>query len=359
MQNNINIIAPINQLGYGVASLNIVKSLSSMANVALFPIGSPSDIKDEDVPFIKKALENAQLPDFKAPCIRVWHQHDMSQFVGKGQQIAFPFFELTKFSEREKHHLNNVDKIFVASQWAKNICLSELSQSEDNIIVMPLGVDTDIFKPASNVNQDKKTIFFNCGKWEKRKGHDILPIIFDEAFDADDNVELWMMNHNPFLEARASEKWKNLYIDSKNGHKVRFIDRAKTQEEVYNIMAKVDCGIFPSRAEGWNLELLEVMSCGKPVIATNYSAHTEFCNDENAHLIQIDNLEPADDGIWFNGSMGDWAKIEHKQISEFAKYMKHIYDLKQNNQLQINTAGINTSKKFSWDSLAKRITSNV
>ena len=58
--------------------------------------------------------------------------------------------------------------------------------------------------------------------------------------------------------ARASEKWKNLYIDSKNGHKVRFIDRAKTQEEVYNIMAKVDCGIFPSRAEGWNLELLEL-----------------------------------------------------------------------------------------------------
>ena len=52
---NINIIAPINQLGYGVASLNIVKSLSSMANVALFPIGSPSDIKDEDVPFIENA----------------------------------------------------------------------------------------------------------------------------------------------------------------------------------------------------------------------------------------------------------------------------------------------------------------
>ena len=100
-----------------------------------------------------------------------------------------------------------------------------------------------------------------------------------------------------------------------------------------------------------------IMSCGKPVTAQTTLHAQNFVM--MIHLIQIDNLEPADDGIWFNGSMGDWAKIEHKQISEFAKYMKHIYDLKQNNQLQINTAGINTSKKFSWDSLAKRITSNV
>ena len=35
-------------------------------------------------------------------------------------------------------------------------------------------------------------------------------------------------------------------------------------------MAGADCGIFLSRAEGWNLGLLEMMAMGKPVITTNY-----------------------------------------------------------------------------------------
>ena len=48
----INIIAPINQLGYGIVSLNIVKALSKITKVSLFPIGSPSDIKDEDLSLI-------------------------------------------------------------------------------------------------------------------------------------------------------------------------------------------------------------------------------------------------------------------------------------------------------------------
>ena len=73
------------------------------------------------------------------------------------------------------------------------------------------------------------------------------------------------------------------------GHKVRFIDRVGTHQEVYNIMSRVDCGVFPSRAEGWNLELLELMACGKHVITTDYSAHTEFCTEENAMLIPINN----------------------------------------------------------------------
>ena len=53
-----------------------------------------------------------------------------------------------------------------------------------------------------------------------------------------------------------------------------------------------DCGLFPARAEGWNLELLEMMACGKQVIATNYSAHTEFCTKENSILIESDENIP-------------------------------------------------------------------
>ena len=37
----INIISPLNQLGYGVAGLNIVLELNKLLEVSLWPIGQP------------------------------------------------------------------------------------------------------------------------------------------------------------------------------------------------------------------------------------------------------------------------------------------------------------------------------
>ena len=116
-----------------------------------------------------------------------------------------------------------------------------------------------------------------------------------------------MMNHNPFLSQEQEREWVDLYKDSKMGEKIEMLPRVGTHQEVANIMRQMDCGVFPSRAEGWNLEAIEMMSCGKQVIITDYSAHTEFCNEENSLLVNIDNKEDAYDGIWFHGQ-GRWAE---------------------------------------------------
>ena len=44
----INIISPINTLGYGIVGINLVKSLSRKTDVALKVIGSPSLSSEED-----------------------------------------------------------------------------------------------------------------------------------------------------------------------------------------------------------------------------------------------------------------------------------------------------------------------
>ena len=43
----INLMTPINQLGYGVAGLNIFKELRKQADVSLFPIGEPQVVNEE------------------------------------------------------------------------------------------------------------------------------------------------------------------------------------------------------------------------------------------------------------------------------------------------------------------------
>lgn len=352
----MNIISPINQLGYGLAGFNIVKELSSQdpETTALWVIGQPHVTNQKDADTISMCLKNALIPDFKAPCLRVWHQHDMSQFVGRGEKIGFPFFELDSFNDIEKYHLNSLDRLFVTSDWAREIALNNLSLPPDRINIVPLGVDSSLFSNKGQ-SSSKNTIFFNCGKWEIRKGHDVLCDIFNEAFSEDDDVELWLMTNNPFLTEDQDQEWKKLYINSKLGSKIKFIERVDTQKEVYNIMEETDCGIFPSRAEGWNLELLEMMACGKHVITTNYSAHKEFCNNSNALLVDTPETEIAYDGKWFHGKLGCWSKISKKEVSKFADYMKEIHLSKQNNNLGINTAGLETARQFSWKNTAQKI----
>jgi glycosyltransferase involved in cell wall biosynthesis len=117
-------------------------------------------------------------------------------------------------------------------------------------------------------------------------------------------------------------------------------------------MTKIDCGVFPSRGEGWNLEALELMACGKHVIATDYSAHTEFCTKDNADLVTITEKELAFDNKWFHGQ-GGWAKISEPQVEQLASYMKEFH-LKQKRHT-INQNGVETALKFSWDNTARKI----
>tara|TARA_B100002019_G_scaffold199004_1_gene172437 strand:+ start:10632 stop:11699 length:1068 start_codon:yes stop_codon:yes gene_type:complete len=354
----INLIAPINSLGYGVAGLNICKALHTKTKVSLWPISEPQLTSREDVAVIQQQVNNAALPDWDAPCVRLWHQHDMSQFVGNGQKIGFPVFELDKFKDVEKHHLSYLDKIFVCSEWAKSVILDEIDISPEHVNVIPLGVDNKTFKRVDKQKKDA-TIFFNCGKWEVRKGHDVIAKCFNKAFTKDDNVELWMMCDNPFCTDKETRQWQNIYMSSNLRDKIRLVNRVQTSQEVYNIMSQVDCGIFPARAEGWNLEALELLACGKHLIITDYSAHKEFCTKENSRLVSIDKIEKAYDGKWFDGKQGSWASIGENQIDQIVEHMRAVHKLNTEGSLNVNEQGVETALKFSWDNSAEKILSNV
>ncbi len=352
----LNLQAPINQLGYGVAGINILKALQAEGvEVSFFPIGQPQVTNQADADAVRKGMQVAQTFDPQAPCVKIWHQNQMAERIGSGKFIGFPIFELDTFSDLEKHHLNSCDELMVCSKWAKQVCLNQLYMSPNGhtyldadakVHVVPLGVDAELFPPAP-ARQDDKTIFFNCGKWEIRKGHDILINAFKKVLEHGEDAELWMMCSNPFNSPEEDARWHQLY----NHPKVKLIPRAETQAEVYNIMSQVDCGVFPSRGEGWNLELLEMMAAGKHVVATDYSAHTQFCTKENAGLVSISDVEPAFDGKWFFGQ-GNWAKIgAHEEMDLYMKMIKYILNKKGT----VNQTGIETAKKFSWQNTAREM----
>jgi len=350
----LNLVAPVNTLSYGYTALNFIKSLTRLQkSVSLFPISDKIEVTNQnDEDSVQQALLNARMFDVNAPCVRLWHQHDMSQFVGRGPRIGFPIFELDTFSDIEKHHLNSVDRLFVCSEWAAETIRSNNIDVPTSVV--PLGVDPDIFHVASATPLKSPTVFFNGGKWEVRKGHDILIEAFERAFKKDDNVELWMMTANLFNTPAEDNAWTSKY----NNPKVKIFPRVRTQQEVYNIMSQTDCGVFPSRAEGWNLEALEMMACGKQVIITDCTAHTEYCSRQNAHLIGITDFEPAFDGKWFHGQ-GQWAKLGEPQIQQFADYMRFIHERKQKGEDLTNDEGLDTAATYTWDNASRKLIQNV
>lgn len=352
---DINLLVPINFLGYGVASQNILYTLMDAGHrAAVFPIG-PSEFPESKRGVVQAALNNAKLFNSSAPSVRIWHQNQMAEHVGRGVRAGLSFFEMDRFTDDEAHHLGSLDVILSPSSWGASIVENDIRMHGKKVAVVPMGVDRSIFHeniPITRLESDH-TVFANVGKFEIRKGHDFLLKCFCKAFRPTDKVVLKMLSHNPFIGA-GNEAWKRMYFSSPMGAKIEILPRLTSQESVAKLMAEVDCGVYPARAEGWNLDLLETLSVGTHAIATNYSAHTEYVDANNCRLIQVEDTEPANDGLWFKGQ-GNWAKLGSEQEEQLIHHLREVHRLKQTGQLARNVAGIETAKRFSWTETANAI----
>ena len=346
--NNLNLVSPINFTSYGLTGSNIVQALSKKVQLSLFPIGG-EQYYPEHFATVQECKNNAHFFDAEAPCIRLWHQFALNQFAGKGPTIGYTIFELDEFKDVEKHHCQWTDQLWVCSAWAKSIVEK---YRKNDVKIVPLGIDPTIFTPQPPSQNDKYT-FFNLGKIEIRKGHDIIYKLFKKAFPNEQDVQLVMAFDCPISPKSRIDPWKKLYKDEL-GDRVSFIERVPSQQDLVQILKDMDCGLFPSRAEGWNLPLLESICLNKPVITTFYSGHTEFCTEENSYLVSVDELEKAYDGRYFMGD-GNWAKIGKSQEDQIIQYMRYCYE----NKIKENTGAVETAKKYNWTNTADCILRNL
>ena len=78
---DINIIAPVNSLGYGVVGINVVKYLSKIAKVSLWPIGNPEistkSYKNQKISKITEIIEKSRKSQLSPVPVRerAWELH--------------------------------------------------------------------------------------------------------------------------------------------------------------------------------------------------------------------------------------------------------------------------------------------
>lgn len=354
---NLSIVCPLNSLGYGISSYNIWKNTRKYCNTTLFPIGNASIEKHWSQEDIIQDIQKQQTYDKESACLKIWHAHDLLMKPhGYGKYATYTFFESNKVLASEHIGYAVSDIIITPTQWAKDVLIQNNIPSEKIKVVNP-GVDLSIFDSELKIedtDRSEEYVFLNIGKWEIRKGHDILVHMFNQAFDTTDRVRLLMLNNNPFLSDNENKQWQQLYKNSKLGDKIYMLPRLSSQFDVAKAIAVSDCGIYPARSEGWNNEAIETMAMNKPIILTNYSGHTEYANAKNSYLIDINNYETAEDGKFFNGN-GQWAKLDAQAIDQTIEYMRYVY----NNNIKHNPEGLATAKIFNWDKTGQNIVKTI
>lgn len=352
---NINVLSYIGTTGYGYAGTNIVVNLVLNGHkVALFPIGGGIEVSSEYAAIINEARDNAGTYDDEAPSLRICHQNMLAEHVGKSKRIGFPFFELEDLTDEERHHMNRMDRVVVASHWAADVLKN--NGVHTNICIVPLGVDRRIFNENLQITRldNDFTVFVNVGKWEKRKGHDILLNAFCKAFDKSDKVLLKMLPYNPFIGS-GNDFWIKKYMKSAMASRIQISPyRVQGQGDVSQFIAGGDCAVFPSRGEAWNHELLEAMSCGLECVATHWSGHTEYANEGNCKLIDITRTERAIDNVWFHGQ-GRWAHFGDSEEEQLIEHMRDVHRRKQTGELMRNENGIATARVFNWTTTANAL----
>lgn len=216
------------------------------------------------------------------------------------RNIGYVFFEndLTQDSLMNSREL---DLVLAGSSWCRDRLKDQGIQHSDLLIQ---GIDPELFYPLPIKENEEEFIIFSGGKFEYRKGQDLVLAAFkvlSEKYPHFRLINAWenqweastrtmcFSNKIEFIDVSKNwqEKMHALYV--RNG-----IDPAKIKtcpllpnHKMRSIYARTDLGLFPNRCEGGtNLVLMEYMACAKPVVASFSSGHQDILTDQNSYRVQ-------------------------------------------------------------------------
>lgn len=318
---------------------------------------------------VQNALDRSVFYNPDAHSIRLWHQFDLANHVGRGKRCGYSFFELDRLTPAEVHQANCLDLVFASSAWAASV----MRESGVNvpIVVATPGVDLQVFHPRVRPAwpqdlgpppNESTTVFLNSGKWSVQKGMDILLDAFHAAFRPDDDVLLVMACFHPlrsgdFDGPEESAKWESFYLTSPLGRagKIRVLPRRlASQYELAALDAVADAGVFLSRGEGWGLGAAELAAMGKQLILSDHSAHTDYGTYAGAVMVPVDGVEEAEEWPFLPRGRGNWARLGPDFVAAAAVAMREVYDRKRSNGRELNQLGISAfTERFTWAGCAR------
>jgi glycosyltransferase involved in cell wall biosynthesis len=376
---DIQVIGPIASTGYGVVTTQLITSLllASTEDVIIrcHPIGPIDSSQMPDS--VRKCVGEAVRAELAAPnrpdyTLCIWHEWDHPpKMLGKSirmadKYVAMPTFELDQIKPEAIECLSKCWRVLVSSKH----CYDVLTCSGLCNVAMRQfhGVDQSIFKPI-DLNRpsllNSKMILVNIGKMEKRKGHDICIQAVAHMLKENKEVHLFAAWDNPFLPATTQMDLMNSWeaeAASSSGvnrslihHRISRIGWNSDPGFLNRVMNLAHVGLYPYRAEGWNLPLLESMSAGLRVVATGYSGPMEYLKQTEDSTLVLGDLVDAQDGIWFGPGRleGKWMEPDLDGILANLHHFYHRWAKHELDKPSIET--VRMASEFTWFKAATRV----
>ena len=219
---------------------------------------------------INQAIKESHPEDINISFVAI----DLNKYF-KGTNIIWTVFESTRIPDNILNVIKE-HKLWIPSEWGKKIAVSNGINS-NLISVVHEGVDINLYNPYLKP-KDKIFRFLLIGKYEIRKSVNECLEAFALEYGNNPNFEL-VIKSDFFKD--PTEKFNELTakIKSLGVNNIKLVWGYQTKEELANLYRYSNIFLFPTKAEGWGLPLIEAASCGLPLITTYYSAQTEFLQD--------------------------------------------------------------------------------
>ena len=295
--------------------------------------------------------ENSKLMIFHQDVF--YYQHLKNKFDFKS--FIFAPLHFYPLDQPNKEGLKNFDILIGMSDFGCKLLKDNFPNKPVHKI--PLCVDTNL----SNLDHDKKYYKNLLGFSENNFVCTMIANNEDRVTDR----KAFYQNLRAF--SKLQKKYKNcrLYIHSRMDHQIdllkllkifkvrsyKFCDQKKfnshlySRKDIFNILKGSVVLLCASKSEGFGIPILEVQSCGCSVITTNFSAMPELT--VNGITTEYKDTEPyPDDKNCY------WAIPD---INNIFKALETIYNWSPSYRNEMKKKGIEFSKNFSHNIIAKKI----
>lgn len=235
----------------------------------------------------------------------------------------------------------------------------------DKVEVLPLGVDTAIFRPDGPRWQeppldwltearadDGAFTFLVAGYLQHRKGGMETVEAFCREFAGRTDVRLILKNVHAAWGNDQRAALRSLLAKFPDAPPVAYCGERVSDYEMAAILRSVDCLVNAHRMEGFGLVPLQAMASGTPVVVTNFHGPRQYATADNAYLVPITRVAPAN-------TAGVPAKMQWAQYDLGALQQALARAAAGENREQIIANGLRTAGQWGWGRAAEKVVAEV
>lgn len=240
----------------------------------------------------------------------------------------------------------NVDAIWVPSTFAKS-CWVKAGADDKRIFVVPNGIRPHgvVAKPVPG-----RLLYVGGGIW--RKGIDILFSALGGLSKSEiSSIEL-VIKETGYDSYYTGQSLVDQLLESNPAVAARttILRDEMSHRELLELMAAAAALIHPYRAEGFGLPMLEALSVGVPVIATQGGAADDFLDDDNAYLVHskfMFGMAAIDEQLGPAGGLQHWVDAEVESLQGRIREVIHFPASPER-----TAAGLETASRYTWERAA-------